>query len=606
MLSKVIIKNFLSIKDEQTIKINKDLTSIIGKNESGKSTILKAINKLNGSRIENEEKNVELKSKEAYIKGIFILNEKEISIINSTYQENNDLGFYLLPTEYGNLYYEISIKENADVRYYTLYYLNEDKQYMPINNNIYLMRIVDYIKNMDKKYELNKEQKEALSKTYKLSETDIKNCIDKDLVNLSFSEEVIKELKKISSQISPKKWIDLLPKYRFIYFSSFDSILKDNVLFSELDENQQAENILNISGIDIEDLSDAYENGDEQSLEDLGTECKEIVSKKFKEIFQQTDTDFKIKVRFGSAKKDISFFTQDKTSGNKTISLSRRSDGFRWYLSLYLTLYDYLNNESDINYILLLDEPNLYLHPGAQKNLLFNVFKNEFNDTQIIYTTHSPYMIDSDNTYSIKIIEKDKQTLIYNSSQEYAEKNVKMKDVDTLTPLLTALELDVSNSLVFDSQDILVTVEGIQDVYILKAMLEITKNDKKFNKIKFIPGIGASKIPYLYSYLYGMGYNVYSLFDNDKSGRDAISDIINGDEEDERVSKLLTYDLDKKSESDFLLEDLFSTNDRKEYLKTKSTILYKRIYDNKTTIKFEEETINSFKEFFRTLLSKLK
>lgn len=606
MLSKVIIKNFLSIKDEQTIKINKDLTSIIGKNESGKSTILKAINKLNGYGIKNEEKNVELKSEKSYIKGIFILNEKEISSINDKYLENNDLGFYSLPSEYGNLYYEITIKENEDSQYYILYYLDENKKYIAINSNIYLMRIIDYIKSIDKKFELSKEQKEALSKTYKLSEKDIKDYIDNELINLSFTDEVIEELKKISSQISPKKWINLLPSYKFSYFSSFDSILNDNVLFSELETNQQAQNILDISGINIDDLANAYENSDEQSLEDLGTQCIEIVSKKFKEIFQQTDTDFKIKIRFGSAKEDISFFTQDKTSGNRTISLSKRSDGFRWYLSLYLTIYDYLNNESDVNYILLLDEPNLYLHPGAQKNLLFNVFKKEFKDTQIIYTTHSPYMIDSDNSYSIRIIEKDKQTLIYNSSQEYAEKNTKVKEVDTITPLLTALELDVSNSIVFDRQDILVTVEGIQDVYILKAMLEITKNESKFNKIKFIPGIGASKIPYLYSYLYGMGYNVYALFDNDKAGRDAIDGIVQGDQDDERVNKLFKYDLDKTSESDFLLEDLFSNNDRKEYLKTKSTILYKRIYDNRKNIKFEEETIKNFKEFFKNLLAKLK
>lgn len=606
MLSKVIIKNFLSIKEEQTIKINKDFTSIIGKNESGKSTVLKAIDKLNGYKIENSEKNVELKSEESFIKGLFILDKEEINYINSGYEENNDLGFYSLPNEYGNLYYEIMIKENENTKYLTLYYLDKNNKYIAINPSIYLTRIVDYIKSLDKAFELTKEQKESLSKLYKFSELDIKKAIDTDLINLDFPEGVIEELKKVSSQISPKKWVDLLPKYKFIYFSSFDSILKDNVLFSDLEINKQAENILKISGIDVDDLSEAYENSDEQSLEDLGTQCIEIVSKKFKEIFQQTDTEFKVKIRFGSAKKDISFFTQDKTSGNKTISLSKRSDGFRWYLSLYLTLYDYLNNDSDINYILLLDEPNLYLHPGAQKNLLFNVFKNEFVDTQIIYTTHSPYMIDSDNSYSIRIIEKDRQSLIYNSPQEYAEKNKKLKDVDTLTPLLTALELDVSNSLVFNSEDILVTVEGIQDIYILKAMLEITKNDSKFNKVKFIPGIGASKIPYLYSYLYGMGYNVYALLDNDKSGRNAMSDIINGDEEDDRVNKLFMYDLEKDTKSDFLLEDLFSSNDREEYLNTKSTILYKRIYDNRKTIKFEEETINNFKDFFKTLLSKLK
>lgn len=605
MLSKVTIKNFLSIKNEQTIKINKDITSIIGKNESGKSTVLKAINKLNGIKIEVDEKNVELKNQDSYIKGLFILDKQEIDIINEKYEEENDLCFYTLPNDKGNLYFEILIKDTGNTKYYTLYYLDEQKNYVSINKEFYSRRIFDYIKSISKMYELNKEQDEALNKIYKLSEEGIKNCIENVLIKLDFPEELMNELNRVSEQINSKMWIDLLPAYEFIYFSSFDSILKDNVLFDDLETNQQGKNILKISGIDIEELQDAYEDGDEQALEDLQTQCIEIVSKKFKEIFQQTDTDFKIKTRFGSAKKDISFFTQDKTSGSKTISLSKRSDGFRWYLSLYLTLYDYLNNQDDKKYILLLDEPNLYLHPGAQRNLLFNVFKNEFINTQVIYTTHSPYMIDSDNSYSIRIVEKNKESYIFNSPTEYAQENPKMKDVDTTTPLLTALELNISNSLIVDCNDILITVEGIKDVYILNAMLKITKNTKKFENVKFISGMSANKIPYLYSYLYGIGYNVYALVDNDKPGRKAIMDIIDNDKEDERIEKLFMYDLANSSKTDFLLENLFSANDKEKYLPNKSTIFYKRIYDNYSDIKFEKETINNFNAFFDTLYSKI-
>ena len=56
MITKIRIKNFGSIKDEQLIKFNKDVTTFIGKNESGKSTILKAIDKLNGDKILESEK----------------------------------------------------------------------------------------------------------------------------------------------------------------------------------------------------------------------------------------------------------------------------------------------------------------------------------------------------------------------------------------------------------------------------------------------------------------------------------------------------------------------------------------------------------------------
>lgn len=607
MLSKVVIKNFYSIKDEVTIKVNKNITSIIGKNESGKSTILRAIHKLNGEKIEPNEKNVNLKSEPSYITGYFILDESLIENINQEYEENNSYGFYSLPTDFGNLYYTIEVRDSDNSKYYALHYLDEKKKYIRISTDIFKKRIVEKLKEIVKTYDLTSEQKNFISSLYGLAEEDIKSKLSREINSLSFSEEVMEILSNISSQISKNHWISLLPKYNFIYFSSFDSILQDSVPFSEVSNNQQAKNFLDIANINLEELKNAFETGDEQELEDLGTQCKDVVSRKFKEIFQQTDVDFLLKVRFGSSNKDLNFFTQDKTSGNRTIYLSKRSDGFKWYLSLYLTLYDYLNSsDSSINYVILLDEPNLYLHPGAQKNLLHNVFYNEFKDTQIIYTTHSPYMIDPNNSYSIRIVEKNSQSIVYNSSREYAEKTKSIKDVDTMTPLLTALDLNISNSLIVDDKNILVTVEGIQDVYILTSMIKKNKMDTKFKNIKFISGMSASKVPYLYSYLYGMGYNVYALFDNDKPGNDAISDIVSGDLECDLVNKLLKYDLVNPSQGKLLLEDLFSAEDREKYLPTKSTVLYKRIFDNIEELDFTEETLNNFNTFLKELLKKLK
>lgn len=607
MLSKIKIKNYLSIKDEETLKVNKDITAIIGKNESGKTTILKAINKLNGSKIERDEKNVALKDQDSYIKGLFILNKEDIEKINAEYELKNDLKFYSLPTEYGNLYYSIEVGDENNCKYYDLYYLDKNNKYESISSTIFLNRIIDKLKSICEEFDLTKDQREVISKLYNLSEDEIKTEINDFVVKVDFSDEVKKILNDISSQIGSKNWIYLLPEYEIIYFSSFDSILKDNISFTEVNNNLQAKNLLKIAKVDINSLSKAFDEGNEQELEDLGTQCVDIVSKKFKTIFKQTDVDFKIKIRFGSGNKDLSFFTQDKTSGTRTISLSKRSDGFKWYLSLYLTLYDYLDTaNSNQKYIILLDEPNLYLHPGAQKNLLYNVFYKEFKDTQIIYTTHSPYMIDADNSYSIRIVEKNNQTMIYNSSTEYAQNNKSIKDVDTTTPLLTALELNISNSLIFDENDILVTVEGIQDIYILKAMIKKTNMSDMYKNVKFIPGMSANKIPYLYSYLCGMGYNVYALFDNDKPGNDAILEIISGDMEDERKNKLLKYDLVNPSEKKFLLEDLFTADDKKKYIPKKSTIFYKRIFDTWESITFSEDTINNFKKFLSELLGKLK
>lgn len=219
--------------------------------------------------------------------------------------------------------------------------------------------------------------KTFLKELDKLNEEEIKNKISSLTIE---NEEIVENIEKIKNEIKKNYWMNLLPKYKFISFSSFKDVLSDNVLFSELDKNTQAENILKVANIDIEKLSKDFSEDDEVALDDMQTEYQEIVSEKFKEIFQQTDENFKLKIRFGTSKKDIIFLTQDKTSNTKSINLSQRSDGFKWYLSLYLTLYEYLEEiDVDFKNILLLDEPNLYLHPGAQKNLLYNVFYKEFS-----------------------------------------------------------------------------------------------------------------------------------------------------------------------------------------------------------------------------------
>lgn len=603
MLTKVVIKNFLSIKDEETIKLNKDVTSIIGKNESGKSTILKAISKLNGSQITKQEKNVSLKDEPSFIKGYFKISNSDIKKINKNYLADSTYGFYSLPEKYESLYFSIEILDSSSTRFFNLYYMGEDNKLKIILPSIFTDRIREAITNQLNKYELTDECKLFLKEIGKLDEKIIKEKIK----ILNVSDECRENLNQIETEISPKYWIELLPKFKFISFSSFSDVLKDNVLFSDLDNNQQAKNILRIANIDIEKLGQAFEEDNEQELEDMQTQYINIVSKKFKEIFQQTDEEFKLKIRFGTSKKEIIFLTQDKTSGTSSINLSQRSDGFRWYLSLYLTLYDYLNNtQQEINYILLLDEPNLYLHPGAQNNLLLNVFYKEFSDVQIVYTTHSPYMIDSDNTFSIRIVEKDKQTKIYNSSREYAENTKKIKDVDTLSPLLTALELNISNSLIINDKDFLIAVEGIQDVYILKAMIKKIKYSDKFKNIKFISGMSAEKLPFMFSYLYGMGYNTYCLVDNDKSGRKVISTITNSDISDDLVNRVLKYNIILDNEDYFLLEDLFSLDDKDKYLSKKSTVLYKRVFDEIDSIIFEKETENNFKKLFDKILDYIK
>lgn len=610
MLLKVKIKNFLSIKEEEVIKINNGQTSIIGKNESGKSTILKAIKKLNGEKITKKEKNSSLRNKSSEITGTFRISQTQIKEINKIYSQDTKYSFYKLPETYKYLYFTISVRDEDNTKYFSLYYMDKENNLVNIDTSIFYEKIINELKKIQKsnKSTLNESQLQFFENLLnETSEENLKTYILNNLDNYEFSEEMKIILTDITNEIIKNHWIDLLPKYKFIYFNSFRDVLNDKIVLDDLDNNIQAKNILKIGNIDEDDLREAVKEKDEVLISDIESQYIDVVTNKFKEIFQQTDNDFKLKLRVSTGTNEIYFLTNDKTSKNNAINISERSDGFRWYLSIYLTLYDYLEgNGHNENHILLIDEPNLYLHAGAQKDLLYRIFKTEFKDMQIIYTTHSPYMIDSENTFSIRIIEKDEQTNIYNDSREYAIQKKGLKDVDAITPLLTSLELNFSNNLIIDEKNRIIIVEGIQDVYILTAFIKKLKLTRKFNDTHFIPCYGSEKVPFMFGYLFGLGYDVYALVDNDKAGRKAISTISEDDETNPIVDKLKTYFLKETKTDDCLLEDLFSHNDRKKYLSLKSTINYKEIYDNYGDIEFEQETLDNFSNLLNSLKENTK
>ena len=62
------------------------------------------------------------------------------------------------------------------------------------------------------------------------------------------------------------------------------------------------------------------------------------------------------------------------------------------------------NDLKDSNVIFLLDEPGVYLHVNAQRELLRLFYDLCKNDNQVVYSTHSPYMIDSNNIINIRHI----------------------------------------------------------------------------------------------------------------------------------------------------------------------------------------------------------
>ncbi len=87
------------------------------------------------------------------------------------------------------------------------------------------------------------------------------------------------------------------------------------------------------------------------------------------------------------------------------IELELRSKGFQWFFSFYLVFLV----ESEAGHksaILLLDEPGLHLHPTAQQELVA-FLANLSKRNQLVYTTHSPFLIDGERLSRVRSIVED-------------------------------------------------------------------------------------------------------------------------------------------------------------------------------------------------------
>lgn len=201
------------------------------------------------------------------------------------------------------------------------------------------------------------------------------------------------------------------------------------------------------------------------------------------------------------------------------IELEERSKGFQWFLSFFIVFMV----ESELghkNAILLLDEPGLNLHASAQTDLI-QVLHELSKKNQLIYTSHSPFMIDTQDLSSIHIVtvDQDEGSKISNK--------IWPTDVDAIFPLQSALGYSASQSL-FIGKNILI-VEGMTDYWILSSLSTYLKDNGKIgldDDLVITPAGGAQKIAYLTSIMVSQKLNVTILADYDRAGKKLFDELI--------------------------------------------------------------------------------
>ena len=161
-----------------------------------------------------------------------------------------------------------------------------------------------------------------------------------------------------------------------------------------------------------------------------------------------------------------------------TVNFDDRSSGFVWFFS-FLVLFSQVKKNYG-NIIILLDESALGLHAKAQADLLRYIDEKLKPDYQVIYTTHSPFMVDSANLMSARTVE-DKVIDKGNGQVEIqgtkVGDDVLSTDKETLFPLQGALGYEITQTLFVGEHTLI--VEGPSDLLYLKAFSEALKVRKR-------------------------------------------------------------------------------------------------------------------------------
>lgn len=207
-----------------------------------------------------------------------------------------------------------------------------------------------------------------------------------------------------------------------------------------------------------------------------------------------------------SAGDDILQITLKEAGRPHPFKPEERSRGLQWALAF--NIYFLAETQQELSgSVLLIDEPGIFLHIDGQRKLLQETFPSIVKrNNQIIYTTHLPYLIDSRYPERIRILQREgESTKIGNTAWSEGEFG------RIPEPVRTALGLDWANVLLFEPNNII--VEGPSDQVILRALAQSL--GLELQETTFLPAYGGEKIPRVLAVAKVSRQNAVGLVDGD-------------------------------------------------------------------------------------------
>jgi len=368
-------------------------------------------------------------------------------------------------------------------------------------------------------------------------------ALAKDLEGRDFVKEILEDL------------VGRLP--RFQYFDEYNilpgsvsvqrlqSLAEDNLDAGE----RTALALLRLASVDGAEFTEAEYEPRKAALE---AAANALTDELFQYWTQNEDLEVELDIEFRPVPAQVITepWLQIRVRNQKhrvTLNMAERSKGFIWFFSFLAAFSEYSNEERRI---ILLDEPGLSLHAKAQNDLLRFIDERLAPHHQVIYSTHSLFMIEPTKLERCRTVEDigDEGTLV--SQDIWAARP------ETVFPLLGALGVEMTQTLIIGPDQLL--VEGPADVVYLIVMSDLVRRNGGAGldpRWTITPVGGIDKIPTFVALLAGSDLKVAVVMDVAGGGNQKLTNLVQRGLLEARRLVPLT-DITHTNEAD--IEDLFA------------------------------------------------
>lgn len=553
-LIKAQVKNYRSIIDTGEFDVDEIKTVFVGINEAGKTAILKALHQLNaGSDIEKpvllrdfpraqyasyvRNKSEDDLNKTPLVKGWYSIEQTDIDeILDADIEIPENINLlqcsYEYDKRYGYAYHSIqgfNKKTWNDIENDVERLIHKLTQ---INNTDcqQLIKKINEIKpkSLNSNIEVGVLQPLIKSAEMQIDEDDKKEIDRIKRINLILkNNHAYNEILSFLSENKPK----------FIYFNNYIKV-KPIIHLQQLAQREQSQSLndeyydygnlslLKFIGYSANQLSQLgtpnnQENNIEKFREKLDDRDYKLnaasieLTKKIREIWNpdhQKDEASKLNIKADG--QYLKVVVEDEVGVE--VELDQRSEGFQWMTSFFIVFSSQANADFK-NCILLLDEPATSLHALKQKEFIKTINRLA-KDNQILFTTHSPFMISQDELDLVRIVE-----LTDRNQGTKVNNKIISNDPAALFPLQEALGYSLAQSMFTAKKNVL--LEGLTDLWYLEGINSLCEK-KLDEKIALLPVGYSSKISYYANILYNNELKIVALLDSDGAGDKAANEEI--------------------------------------------------------------------------------